>query len=128
VALPPGRFEARHQAELDRITGHAECDRDSRGRGLGRKCRGGGARRGDHTHSTANEIGRQLRQAIVSAFRPAIFDRHVLAYDVPAVSEASPERRYELGPLGGGGGVEKPDDGQCSLLRSRRERPRCRAM
>src|SRR5262249_56140849 len=51
-------IEARHKAELDRVTGHAEGDRDSCGRSLGRECGGGGAR-GDHAHSTANEIGRQ---------------------------------------------------------------------
>jgi len=62
------------------------------------------------------------------AFRIAIFDRYVLAFDIPAVSEASPERRYELGPIGGGGGVEKPDHRHCQLLRPRRERPHdCRA-
>src|SRR5215472_8696887 len=78
-------------------------------------------------HSTANEIGRQLRQAIKSAFRPAIFNRYVLALDVTGVCKAPPKRGYKGGPLGSGGGVNEPDHRHRGLLRARRERPRGRA-
>src|SRR5207248_7620644 len=75
-----------------------------------------------------NEIGRQLRQAIVLALRPAIFDRHILPLDITALSEALPERSHEFGPLGGRGGVKESDHRHRRLLRARRERPRgCRA-
>src|SRR5262249_859521 len=104
-----------------------EADRKGRGRRLSGECSGGSAGRGDHAHSTANEIGRQLRQAIKSAFRPAIFNRHVLALDVTGVCKAPPKRGYKRGPLGSGGGVNEPDHRHRRLLRARCERPRRRA-
>jgi len=51
------------------------------GRCLGReRSRSGG--RGDYVHLAPNEIGCKCRQAIILPFRPAIFDRHVAAFDV----------------------------------------------
>src|SRR5262249_3728023 len=120
-------IEACHQAELDRVITHTEHDRDRRGRSLSRECSGGRAGRGDHAYSTANEIGRQLWQAIISAFRPAIVDRHVLALDVTGVSEALPERGHELGPFSSEGGIDEADHRHRRLLRARRQRPRRRA-
>src|SRR5215475_3463461 len=117
-------IEARHQTELDRVTAHAEHDWDRRSRSLGRLCGGGRARRDNHAQRTANEIGRKLRQSIVSAFRPAVFERHVLTVDVTGLSESLPERGHIVGPFGGGGGVEKPDHRHRRLLRTRRKRPR----
>src|SRR5262249_21137137 len=112
--------------ELDRITAHAEYNRNRRSRSLSRECGGGRGRRGYHAHPTANEIGRQLWQAIISAFRPAIFDRHVLALDVTGLSEALPERGHELGPFSSEGGIDEADHRHRRLLRARRERPRGR--
>src|SRR5262249_56379932 len=82
----------------------------------------------DEAHGTAKGAGRQLRKGRVLPFRPAISDRPVRAFDIPAGCKASPERRYVPGPLGGGGGVEKPNHRRRCLLRACRERPRrCRA-
>ena len=39
----------------------------------------------------ADQIGHQCRQSIVSAFRPAIFDRDVLALDIAGFVQALPE-------------------------------------
>jgi hypothetical protein len=82
--------------------------------------------RGNHAYPTANEIGRQLWQPIESAFCPAIFDRHVLAFEVTGLSKALPERGHKVAPLRGGGGVKEPDYWHRLLLRARRERPRGR--
>ena len=73
--------KAGDEAELHRIGGTAEDDRNRRGRCLGRDRRRG-AGRGDHGHLSAHQIGRQCRQPIVVTFGPTIFDRHILAFDV----------------------------------------------
>ena len=44
--------------------------------------------RGDHGDPATNQIGRQRRQSIVFAFRPAVFDRHVLALDIAGFLQA----------------------------------------
>src|SRR5829696_4177747 len=44
---------------------------------------------GNHGDATADEIGRQLRQAIIAAVGPAILDRHVAPLDVAHFREAS---------------------------------------
>ena len=75
VAARP--VEAGDKASFDRVAADREDDRNRRGRRLGRERRSGAAGRDDHGHLAANQIGRQRRQPIVSALRPAIFDRHV---------------------------------------------------
>src|SRR5262249_27796453 len=58
---------------------------------------------------------------------PAIFDRNVLPFDVTGLGECFPERGHNVGPIGGGGGVDQSDHRHRRLLRTRRERPRRRA-
>jgi hypothetical protein len=53
------------------------------------------AGRDDYRHLTANQIGRQRWQAIVSALRPAVFDRDILVFDIAALSQALLECGYE---------------------------------
>src|SRR5262249_10063491 len=118
--------EAGHQAELDRIASHAEYNRNRARRRLSRECGGGRGWRGNHAYPTANEIGRQLWQPIESAFCPAIFDRHVLAFEVTGLSKALLDRGHKVAPLGGGGGVKEPDHRHRRRLRARRDRPRGR--
>src|SRR5215470_18256213 len=73
-----------------------------------------------------NQIGRQLWQAIISAFRPAVFDRHVLALDVAGFTETLPEWvQYSLFEAGCPA-VEQSHHRHRGLLRARRERPRGR--
>ena len=92
VTLPPGRLRLATRPSLDRIAADREDDRDRRGRGLGRE------RRGIATGATitatwrSNQIGRQRRQSIVVTFRPAVFDRHVLALDEAGFVQALAER------------------------------------
>ena len=53
----------------------------------------------DHGHLTANQIGRQRRQPIVLTFRPAVFDRDVLALDEAGFAfKALAETRHEPRP------------------------------
>jgi hypothetical protein len=79
-------IEARYQAELDWVTAHAKHDRDRRSGSLSHDRGVGRTGSSDHPHAAANEIGRQLRQAIVLAFRPPILYRQILALDVSGVS------------------------------------------
>jgi hypothetical protein len=49
-------------------------------------------RHGKHADPTADKIGRHCRQQVVLTARPAELDRHVLAFDVTALGQASAER------------------------------------
>jgi hypothetical protein len=73
-----------------------------------------------------NQLGRQRRQSIVSALRPAIFDGHVPGLDIacftqPIVKCAQTVRK-QVWPFG----AEHPDHRHRRLLRARREWPRGR--
>ena len=77
-------------------------------------------------HLTTNQFGRQWRQLIGSALRPAIFDGQVAAFDIAGFAQPFVERaqtvRKHVGPFG----AEESDHRHGRLLRTRRERPRCR--
>ena len=96
VAARP--VEAGDKAELDRVAADREDDRDRRGRRLGRKRRRRAAGRDDHRHLTANQIGRQRRQPIILALRPAVFDRDVPALDIAGFAQALAERGQYIRP------------------------------
>jgi hypothetical protein len=64
-------IETGNEANLDRVEGNAEYDRDCRGRGFGRERRWRTAR-GDDRHPAADQIGGQFRQPIVSAGVPLV--------------------------------------------------------
>ena len=53
----------------------------------------------DHRHLAADQIGRQRRQSIVLTFRPAIFDRDVLALDIAGLLQALAERGHACAPI-----------------------------
>jgi hypothetical protein len=82
------------------------------------------AGRGDQRHATTDQVGRERRQAIVAALQPVVLDRYVLAFDKTAFAEPFAERGHKAR-----GGIRRPavdksDQRQCPLLRTRRERPR----
>ena len=93
VAARP--VKAGDEAELDRVAAHFEDDRNGRGRRLCRKRRRS-AGRGNHGHLTMNQIGRHCRQPIVLVFRPAVFDRDVLALDVTGFAQPFDGMRRQL--------------------------------
>jgi hypothetical protein len=80
--------------------------------------------RGDHGDLSANQIGQKRRQLIVPALQPVVFDRHVLAFDVPGFIEALAKcGRKARGGIGRPVS-DKPNHRQRWLLRACRERPR----
>src|SRR5262249_28794465 len=125
VALPSGRARLATRPSLTGSSPGAEDDRDRRSRRFGRE-RGGVCRRGNHAHLTADQISRQLRKPIETAFRPAVLDGHVLALDMARFGEPPVEGIHELRNQSGRLRVEHPNNRHRRLLRARRERPRGR--
>ena len=74
-----------------------------------------------------DEIGSQVGQPIVLAFRETVFDRDVLALDEPRLVQAPPKCDNQMRERGRPTGVENSDDWFRRLLRARRERPPRRA-
>jgi hypothetical protein len=89
------------------------------------RCNGVGRR--DHRHLPARQIGGEVGQSIVLLVRPAILDRHGLAFDQAALANAAPKRGHKVGATTGRRGAEHPDHRHGRLLRARRKRPRRRA-
>src|SRR5215472_1972110 len=75
---------------------------------------------------TAYEVCRQCGKPIVMTFRPAIFDRDILAFDGAGFLQALVECRYEMCIRTGRSAVEIADHRHHWLLRARGERPSCR--
>src|SRR5262249_5500543 len=117
--------EAGDQAGCDRIDSRRKNDRNSRGRCLGRQCCRRACRR-QHGHRAQDQIGCQGRKSVVMIIRPAVFDRHILAFDVAGFGEAAVERRCERYVARSYRAIEEPDHRHRRLLRPRRERPRSR--
>ena len=127
VRLPPGRFRLATSPSCDRVDRYLEDDRNRRGRRLCRQRRRSAAGRGNHGHLTANQIGRQRRQSIVLAVRPAIFDRDVLALDIAGFASGPGGTRADgMRVRVRRCAAEEPDHRHRRLLRARRERPRSR--
>ena len=81
------------------------------------------ARSDDHVHLTADQLGRQRRQSITSAIRPAEFDGDVLALDKAGFMQA-PAKGGDIGrePVGRLA-VEEAYDRHRPLLRACGEGP-----
>src|SRR4029453_7073732 len=89
---------------------------------LCRKSRVDAAYRGNHCHSTLNEIGREGGQSIVLKIRPAEFDRNVLPFDIAGLSQPLTEGGGEIGSLASRPGTEVSDHRDGALLCA--DRPR----
>src|SRR5947199_8358873 len=90
--------QASDESKLDRVASYPGDDRNRRSRRLCCKCRGSTAGRRNDAHLTTNQIGSERRQSIVMALGPAVFDRHILAVDVPRFAKALVERRHTTCP------------------------------
>src|SRR5262245_11516602 len=118
--------ETGDQTKPDWVFTDGYDDRDRRGCRFGRERRSGTSARDDYVDPSTNEVGRQGRQPVELALRPAVFDRHVLPLDIAGILEAlakcaQPVRVRRCG-------LEKPDHRHRRLLRARRDWPRgCRA-
>src|SRR6516165_3188755 len=82
--------------------------------------------RSDHRHLTAYQVSCEVGQSIILILRPAILDRHILTFDVPAFADALPECGHKTCSVGSRRTAKKPDHRHRYLLRTRRKRPRCR--
>src|SRR5262249_20607472 len=57
---------------------------------------------GNYVHLTANQFCDQVRDAIVLALRPTVFDRNIAAFYIARFAEALVKRAQSPAPLGGG--------------------------
>ena len=88
VTLPPGWFRLGDKPNLDRVAPYREDNRNGCSSRFSRHCRRSSAGGRNHVHLTVNQFGRQSRQSIVMTFRPAIFDRHILALDISCLFQS----------------------------------------
>ena len=58
--------------------------------------------------------------------RRMVFDQNVLAFYKSCFLQALSECGYEARWIGASRAAQEPDDRHCRLLRTRRQRPRCR--
>jgi hypothetical protein len=80
-------IEAGNEADFYRVSASDEDNRNRRRRRLGRERRGGAARCHDDSHTPANQLRRQRRQAIILALRQAIFDRDISIFDITGCTQ-----------------------------------------
>src|SRR6516165_3769837 len=90
VALPPGRARL---ATRPNSTGssHAEDNRNCRCRRFGHDRNIRITERGNHGHTTTNQVINKRRQTIELALKPMVFDRHVLALHIAGFTKALAE-------------------------------------
>src|SRR5262249_16364318 len=119
--------DAGYEAELDRIATQREHDWYRRRCRLGRQYRRITSLRYQERDMAAHEVCRQCGKPIVTAFRPAIFDRDIRALDGAGFLQTLLERRYEMCIRTGRCGVEIADHWHTQLLRPHRKRPCHRA-
>ena len=99
---------------------------DCRACRLGRECRRGASGH-DHSDLPPDQIGRQRRQSVVLTFRPTVFDRHILAFDIARFLQTLVERRDLLAQRSGRSGIEEAGHWHRRLLlRACGKRPCCR--
>jgi len=116
--------ETGHEPGFDRVDTDNKDDGDRRSRGFG--CVGRNAINDNHRYLSPNQIGRQSRQTMNIAPRPAVFDRQVLTFDVACFFQALAECSQKMFSTFRGCAPEKSDD-RHGLLRACRNRPRGRA-
>src|SRR5262249_9559943 len=125
--VPAGSIETGDKPKLDGIGPSLEHDRNRRGRSPGRE-RGDDCWCCDHGHLTADQVGRQRRQSVILAFRPAVLDCHVLPLDIAGFLETFTEGGHQERVSPGRSAAEESDHRLRRLLRAPRTatRPPCR--
>src|ERR1019366_1831527 len=117
--------KACNEAEPKRVVGHFEDNRNSRGRRLCRKRRRS-AGCCNHGYLPMNQISHQRRQPIILAPRPAVFDRHIVAFNVTGFAQPFDKGRQLSRVTWRRSGINKPDHWHRRLRRPRCKRPRSR--
>ena len=97
--------KAGDQPERDWIAPHLENNGYSRGRRFGRECRRSGDR-DNYCHLTTNEIRCHFGQSVILALRPAVFDRHIPAFNITGFTQALTEGGDSGRVFGGGRAVQ----------------------
>src|SRR5262245_53684062 len=115
------------EAGPDWVAASREYDRYGRGPRLGRKGRCVSTHCNDDGDLLAGEIGGKPRQPIVLTLSPTIVERDVLTLDKARFIESLPDERNQRRVDSRRTTAEQSDHWQCTLLRTRRERPRGRA-
>ena len=87
--------QAVDQPPRNRVDPNDEYDRDRSAGFAGRARSRNPARRENHIHFPRDEFGGQARQPVKMCFRPAIFDREVVAVDI-AGFEKTLAKRFEI--------------------------------
>ena len=90
VTLPPGRARLSTSPARNRVTRSHHNDRDSPGSFFGSQSIGSSGS-DDDVNLETDEIGREVREAIVSTLRIAVLDADVLSLDPSEVAETEPE-------------------------------------
>src|SRR5262245_12315351 len=88
-----------------------------------RQHRSAASGRGDHRYLAADQIGRKRRQSIILAFRKVEFDRHVAAFHVAGLTQATAKRVDKVASVILSQAAQEADHRHRRLLRARRERP-----
>jgi hypothetical protein len=115
-----------HQPISNSVAGDKH-DWNGRGRRLRSAPRVWASRRSKDRHLTANEIGGERGQVVISAHSPAIFDRYVTALDELGFAKATTECSHKVCSWPGRLTAEEPNH-RFGLLRAHRQRPSgCRA-
>jgi len=120
-----GPIEAGDEVEFDRITADIENDWNRGSRCLDSQCSGGAPGHDNYRNLALNQISRERGQSIDLTFRPAVFDRNVLALNVTGFVEAATKCNDAV--VIGRCGAEKAYHRHRLLMRLHRERPRRRA-
>ena len=84
-----------HEAGGDRVDAADKHDRDRRRCRLGRECRRE-IGRSDDCDLAVDEIGGKLRQSLIAAFGPAIFDCDVLVLDKASLTQALAKSGHQV--------------------------------
>src|SRR5207342_874186 len=69
------------------------------------------------------EIGSQYRQTIVVTLGPAVFNKHIVTFDITSFIQAAVERGNHRCISFGRSAIDEPNHWHRRLLRPRRERP-----
>jgi hypothetical protein len=101
MSLDPGGVAARpveagNEANFHRVSANDEDDGNRRRRCFGCKRSRGADRCDDDSHPPANQVRREIRQALVVTFAPAIFDGDILTFDVTGFAQTLAERGHEI--------------------------------
>src|SRR5262249_50283952 len=121
-----GSAEAGDKTSFDWVGSEVEHDWNRGGRLPRRQRRRSATSRDNHARLTTDQFGRQRRQSIVLALRPAIFDGQVSALDIAGFTQPIAEHAQTVAKRIRPFRTEHTNHRHGRLLRACRERPKTR--